>query len=86
MSDTVQDTATVESSTTSKSTHTSTTSLNQSIKKLDGSMATGPSNHNAWQFRIIRILKVKDLVEVIEEEIVSAAKDDQAFTIITLNI
>ena len=32
------------------------------------------------------ILKEKDLVEAIEEEIVSAAKDDQAFTIITLNI
>ena len=49
-------------------------------------MATGQSNYDAWRFRIIRILKEQDLVEAIEEEIVSAAKDDQAFTIITLNI
>ena len=71
----------------SGSTHSNTTSLTQSIEKLDGSMATGESNYNAWRFRIIRILKEKDLLSAIEEETVSSvAKDNQAFTIITLNI
>ena len=86
MSETVQESATGESSTSSKGGHTSTTSLTQSIEKLDGSMATGQSNYNAWRFRIIRILKEKDLLAAIDEEIVSTGKDDQAFTIITLNI
>ena len=86
MSDTVQDTASGESSTTSKSSYTSTTSLTQSIEKQDGAMATGQSNYIAWRFRMIQILKEKDLVEAVEEEIVSGAKDYQAFTIITLNI
>ena len=49
-------------------------------------MATGQSNYNAWRFRIIRILKEKDLLDAIETGEVSIAKDDQAFTIITLNI
>jgi len=51
-------------------------------------MATGQSNYDAWRFRIIRILKEKDLLEAIEESTtpVGTAKDDQAFTIITLNI
>jgi len=66
--------------------HSSTTSLTQSIEKLDGSMATGQSNYHAWRFRIIRILKEKDLLAVIEDSTVSSVKDDQAFTIITLNI
>ena len=65
---------------------TSTTSLTQSIEKLDGSMATGQSNYNAWRFRIIRILKEKDLLTAIEDSTVSTTKDDQAFTIVTLNI
>src|ERR1700743_30056 len=64
----------------------STTSLTQSIEKLDGSMATGQSNYNAWRFRIIRILKEKDLLAAIDDSTVSSTKDDQAFTIITLNI
>ena len=64
----------------------STTSLTQSIEKLDGSMATGQSNYNAWRFRIIPILKEKDLLAAIEDPNVSNTKDDQAFTIITLNI
>jgi len=64
----------------------SPTSLTPSIEKLDGSMATGQSNYNAWRFRIIRILKEKDLVGAIEDSTVSTTKDDQAFTIITLNI
>jgi len=63
-----------------------TTSLTQSIEKLDGSMATGQSNYNAWRFRIVRILKEKDLLPAIEDSTVSSTKDDQAFTIITLNI
>ena len=79
-------TETGESSTSNKNTHTSTTSLTQSIEKLDDSMATGQSNYNAWRFRIIRILKEKDLLEAIDEATVSSTKDDQAFTIITLNI
>jgi len=39
-------------------------------------------------FRIIRIQKEKDVLEAIEESttLVGTAKDDQAFTIITLNI
>jgi len=49
-------------------------------------MATGQSNNNAWRFRIIRILKAKDLLPAIEDTTVSSAKDDQAFRIITLNI
>ena len=65
---------------------TNTTSLTQSIEKLDGSMATGQSNYNAWRFRIVRILKEKDLLAAIEDSSVSSNKDDQAFTIITLNI
>jgi len=48
-------------------------------------MATGQSNYNAWRFRIIRILKEKDLLPAIEDSTVSSTKDDQAFTIITLN-
>ena len=49
-------------------------------------MATGQSNYNAWRFRIIRILKEKDLLAAIDDSTVSSTKDDQAFTIITLNI
>ena len=63
-----------------------TTSLTQSIEKLDGSMATGQSNYNAWRFRILRILKEKELHLALEDSTVSSTKDDQAFTIITLNI
>jgi len=70
----------------SKTSHRSTTSLTQSIEKLEGSMATGQSNYNSWRFRIIRILKEKDLLEAIEDRSVSTTKDDQVFTIITLNI
>lgn len=66
----------------------STASLTQSIEKLNGAMATGQSNYKAWRFRIFRILKEKDLLSAIEDsvETVSSSKDDQAFTIITLNI
>jgi len=64
----------------------STTSLTQSIEKLDVSMATGQSNHNSWDFRIICILTEKDLLGAIEDTTVSTTKDDQVFTIITLNI
>jgi len=66
----------------------STTSLTQSIEKLDGSMATGQSNYHAWRVRIIRILKENSFLEVIEdsEDSPSSSKDDQAFTMITLNI
>ena len=51
-------------------------------------MATGQGNYNAWRFRIIRILQVKDLLSAIKnsEDTVSSSKDDQAFTIIPLNI
>jgi len=74
--------------TTSESSSVSTTSLTQSIDKLDGSMATGQSNYHAWRFRIIRILKEKGVLEAIEdsEDSISPRKDNQAFTIITLNI
>jgi len=83
-----QDNSSGESTTMSKTSHSSTTSLTQSIEKLHGSMATGQSNYNAWCFRIIRILKEKYLLEAIEESTtpVGTAKDDQAFTIISLNI
>jgi len=49
-------------------------------------MATGQSNYNAWRFRILLILKEKNLLGVIEDETVSDTKDDRPFTIITLNI
>jgi len=51
-------------------------------------MATGQSNYHAWWFRIILILKEKGLLEAIEdsEDSISPSKDNQAFTIITLNI
>ena len=86
------------------------TSLSHSIDKLDGTMATGHSNYNAWRFRLIRILKEKDLLAIVTDgpgstpiagaSASSAAgkspattpgsadlsKDNQAFTIITLNI
>jgi len=71
---------------TSTTGNTSKTSLTQSMEKLDGSMATGQRNYNAWRFRIVRILKEKNLLGSIEDETVSDTKDDQAFTIITLNI
>jgi len=64
----------------------STTSQTQSIEKLDGSMATGQSNYNVWRFRIVRILKEKNLLGAVEDETVSDTQDDRAFTIITLNI
>jgi len=75
-----------ESSSSSTRTRGCTTSLTQSIEKLDGSMATGQSNYHAWRFRIVQILKEKDLLAAIENSTVSTTKDDQAFTIITLNI
>jgi len=80
--------ASPSSTSASKTTSVSTTSLTQSIEKLDGAMATGQSNYNAWRFRIIRILKEKDLLSAIEDSsnTLSSNKDDQAFTIITLNI
>ena len=83
-----RDNSSGKTSTTSKTSHSSTTSLTQSIEKLNGSMATGQSNYNAWRFRIIRILKQKDLLEAIEERstLVGNPKNDPAFTIITLNI
>jgi len=64
----------------------STTSLTQSIEKLDGSMATGQSNYHAWHFRIIQILKEKDLLSAIEDTTLTSTNDHQAFIIITLNI
>ena len=75
-----------ENSGSSGNRHGNMTSLTQSIGKLDGSIATGQSNYNAWWFRIVRILKEKDLLKAIEDNPVSTKKDDQAFTMITLNI
>jgi len=68
-----------------------TTSLTQSIEKLDGSMAAGKSNYQAWKFRIVRILKEKGLLTAIEEEVdknnsKEVARDNAAFTILTLNV
>ena len=70
---------------------TATTSLTQSIEKLDGSMASGKSNYQAWKFRIIRILKEKSLLSAIENHPDKSnskeiAQDNAAFTILTLNI
>ena len=87
------------------------TSLSHSIDKLDGTMATGQSNYNAWRFRLVRLLKEKGLLTIVtngtgstppaEDAETSEAgkrpetgpesaeflqKDNQAFTIITLNI
>ena len=66
-------TSDASSSSTSACAHSNTTSLTQSIVKLDGSMATGQSNYNAYQFRIQRILKEKDKLPAIEEQPVSSA-------------
>ena len=83
------------------------TSLSHSIDKLDGTIATGKSNYNAWRFRLVRILKEKDLLTIVSESPPTvetgaspatgktpattesddfSVKDNQAFTIITLNI
>ena len=76
------------------------TSLSHSIDKLDGTMATGHSNYNAWRFRLTRILKEKGLLTIVmdgpgstpttdkstEQESANLSKDNQAFTIITLNV
>ena len=69
----------------------STTSLTQSIEKLDGSIASGKSNYQAWKFRIVRILKDKGLLTAIENELDKGnakdlARDNAAFTILTLNV
>ena len=95
---------------TSQDRPTPSASLSHLIEKLDGTMATGHSNYNAWRFRLIRILKEKDLLTIVtdgpgstpntEDSTPSAAgkrpttaqesanlsQDNQAFTIITLNI
>ena len=71
------------------------TSLSHSIDKLDGSMVSGKSNYVAWKFRILRILKEKGLSYVLEaasndestiDEATRNRRNDQAFTIISLNI
>jgi len=72
-------------------TSSGTTSLTQSIEKLDGSIAAGKSNYQAWRFRVIRILKEKGLLTAIEEELdktdsKAVARDNAAFTILTLNV
>lgn len=71
------------------------TSLSHSIEKLDGSMATGKSNYVAWKFRVLRILKEKGLASALEDDPADESEtastttervNDQAFTIISLNI
>jgi len=58
-------------------------------------MATGKSNYVAWKFRVLRILKEKGLAGALEDDSADDAstdqesrdrKNDQAFTIISLNI
>ena len=44
------------------------TSLSHSIEKLDGTMATGKSNYNSWRFRLVRILKEKDLLTLVTDK------------------
>ena len=83
--------ATVSSNQRDVPTAAATTSLTQSIEKLDGSMASGRSNYQAWKFRIIRILKEKGLVSAIEEALdkgnsKAVSRDNAAFTILTLNV
>jgi len=68
-----------------------TTSLTQSIEKVDGSMAAGKINNQAWKFRIVRILKEKGLLTAIEEEVdknhsKEVARANAAFTLMTLNV
>ena len=80
------------STTVSNPTGTSgTTSLTQSIEKLDGSMASGKSNDQAWRFRVIRILKEQGLLKAIEENLTKSddkalSRDNAAFTILTLKV
>ena len=76
---------------TAAATGSATTSLTQSIEKLDGSMASGKSNYQAWKFRVIHILKEKGLLRAIEESLdktnnKAMTLDNAAFTIITLNV
>ena len=72
-------------------------SLSHSIKKLDRSIATGKSNYIAWRFRVLRILKEKGVASAVVEIAADVADsssntaiteriNDQAFTIICLNI
>ena len=70
---------------------TTTNWLTQSIENLDGSMASGRSNYQAWKFRIICIHKEKELLRAIEGDLDTSdskdiARDNAAFTILTLNI
>ena len=87
-----QNTMSASSTTVSNPTGISgTTSLTQSIEKLDGSMASGKSNYQAWRFRVIRILKEKGLLTDIEENLDTSddkalSRDNAAFTILTLNV
>ena len=72
-------------------TASATTSLTQLIEKLDGSMASGKSNYQAWKFRVIRILKEKGLLTAIAEDLDKSdskalSRDNAAFTILTLNV
>ena len=83
--------ATAPSTQREVSTAPASTSLTQSIEKLDGSMASGKSNYQAWKFRIIRILKEKGLVSAIEEDLdkgnsKAVSRDNAAFSTLTLNV
>jgi len=83
--------STPPTSETNPPTSSGTTSLTQSIEKLDGSIAAGKSNYQAWRFRVIRILKEKGLLTAIEEELdksdsKAVARDNAAFTILTPNV
>ena len=73
------------------------TSPSHSIEKLDGSMATGKSNYVSWRFRVLRIHKEKGLASAVVDMAADGADsssntattervNDQAFTIICLNI
>ena len=57
--------STASTGTGCKNTDVSKTSLTQSIEKCAKAIATGQSNCKSWQFRIIQILKEKDLLSAI---------------------
>jgi len=68
-----------------------TPSLTQPIEMLDGSIAFGKSNYQAWKFHIVRIVKEKWLLPAIEDNLDKSngkalAQDNAAFTILTLNV
>ena len=82
------------SSSTTESNHANTsgtTSLTQSIEKLDRSISASESNYQGWRVRVIRILQEQGLLTAIEQDLDQSdskalSRDNAVFTILTLNV